>query len=243
MKSRKFIGILIICIGVGICSYPIIRQTYSAKRQAELKDAFYEILQTNEEVDTPEVNVTSGDSLTYDNSELQQTAPIQEVQPTTENDNSEYIDFEETDVAIDTQTADNIKDRLNGQTVIGLIEIEKIDMIYAIVEGTSNANLGVAIGHMSQTAAIGEEGNCALAGHRGGTSGPYFKNINKLSKGDEIKITDTQGDEFIYLVTESYVVEPTEMSVIQDVPKQKLLTLITCQESGTKRLIVRAICK
>lgn len=242
MKSRKIIGILIICIGVGICSYPIIRQAYSTHRQSELRDAFYEILQANEEA-TPGVLVTSGDSLTYENDKLLQTEPTQEVQPITENHNSDYIEFEETDVVEDTQTADNIKDRLNGQTVIGLIEIKKIDLIYAIVEGTTDRNLGVAIGHMTQTAALGEEGNCALAGHRGGTSGPYFKNINKLNEGDEIKITDTQGNEFIYLVTESFVVEPTEMSVIEDVSKQRLLTLITCQESGTKRLIVRAVCK
>ncbi len=237
MKGRKIISILIICIGVGICSYPIINQAYSAHRQSELKDAFFEIVKANEAVDTPEVNITSGDSLAYDN--LQQGASSQEVQSTT----SEYIDFEEIDVDEDTQTADNITDRLRGQTVIGLIEIEKLDLIYAIVEGTTDANLGVAIGHMSQTAAIGEEGNCALAGHRGGTSGPYFKNLHKLNEGDQIKITDTHGDEFIYLVTESFIVEPNDMSVIQDVSEKKVLTLITCQENGTKRFIVRAICQ
>lgn len=243
MKVRKIVGILIICIGVGICSYPMIKQAYSSHRQAELKEAFEELLEQNQSMSptkdtspteiqvpsvtaSPETTVVSGDSITI-----------------MDGTDSEYIDLEENNVVSDSQTADNIKDRLKGQTVIGLIEIEKIDLIYAIVEGTSDSNLGVAIGHMRNTAAIGNEGNCALAGHRGGTSGPYFKNIHKLSSGDKIKITDIYGNEYTYAVTESFVVEPNDMSVIKDISEQKILTLITCQDSGTKRLIVRAVCK
>ncbi len=224
MKGRKLIGIGIIIIGLGIFSYPIIRQAYSAHRQKDLKIAFEEILETNQKVSNPSETIAPS------------IAPSDSVSAETD---TSYIDLEEADEVPDTQNADNIKDRLRGQTVIGLIEIEKLDLIYAIVEGTSDHNLGVAIGHMTSTVNLGEVGNCALAGHRGGTSGPYFKNIDKLVAGDEIKVTDVYGKETIYKVTESFLVEATEMWVADNNTDQKMLTLITCEDDI--RLIVRAI--
>lgn len=227
MKNRKIIGGIIIVLGLAVFSYPIIKQAYSSYRQEGLKDAFYEILEENK--NKAEVTDAPEDSGSHSQ--------------TTDLTGTDYITFEESEEVVDTQTADNIKNRLSGQSVIGLIEIEKIDLIYAIVEGTSDANLGVAVGHMTETKPIGAEGNCAIAGHRGGTSGPYFKNLDDLSKGDEIKITDMVGNEYSYKVTESFVVEPTDVWVVEDTPGIKTLTLITCQDSGTMRLIVQAVCE
>jgi sortase A len=228
MKKKKIFGGIIVAIGLGIFLYPVIKQAYSAHRQEELKDAFYEILDEN--LNLPTVDIDS---------RIEDVTQV----PTIQADGTDYIDFEEADEVEDTQTASNIKNRLSGQTVIGLMEIDKIDLIYAIVEGTSDENLGVAVGHMTETKAIGSEGNCAIAGHRGGTSGPYFKNLHKLDQGDNIKITDVYGNVFIYKVTKSFVVEPTDVWVIEDSKDQKLLTLITCQDSGSRRLIVQAICE
>lgn len=230
MKKRKLISAVIILIGLGIFSYPLIKQAYSSYRQEELKDAFYEVLEENHAsvIVTPSQGTETDD--TVDSIQLENTS------------GSALIHVEEADEVIDSQTSSNIKNRLSGQAVIGLIEIEKIDLIYAIVEGTSEKNLGVAVGHMSNTALIGETGNCVIAGHRGGTSGPYFKNLDKLEAGDEIRITDLTGTIYVYHVTESFVVEPTDVWVAEDIKGQKMLTLITCQDSGTKRLIARAVC-
>lgn len=227
MKKRKVIGGIIIVLGLAVFLYPIVRQAYSSYRQEGLKDAFYDILEENR-------------------SKIDLVDNQTEVTPTPIQNNltgTEYIALEENEVVEDTQTAGNIKNRLSGQTVIGLVEIEKIDLIYAIVEGTSDTNLGVAIGHMTETKPLGAVGNSAIAGHRGGTSGPYFKNLDELSIGDEIKITDLMGNEYIYKVTKSFVVEPTDVWVVEDTPGIKTLTLVTCQESGTMRLIVQAICE
>ncbi len=135
---------------------------------------------------------------------------------------------------------ENKPNRLNNRTVIGVIQIEAIDLIYAIVEGTETEDIGVAIGHISDTAGLGELGNCALAGHRGGYSGPYFKNVDQLKKGDSVVITKAGGQKFEYRVTESFIVEPTELWVIEDTGDEKaVLTLVTCEDSGDTRLIVR----
>lgn len=229
MKKRKIIGGIIIVLGLAIFSYPLIKQAYSSYRQEGLKDAFYEVLEENKiKIDTSaDVSTKATVTPSY----------------TSNLTGTDYISFEESEEIEDTQTAGNIKNRLSGQSVVGLIEIEKIDLIYAIVEGTSEANLGVAVGHMSETKPIGAEGNCGIAGHRGGTSGPYFKNLDELSKGDEIKITDLMGNEYLYKVTKSFVVDPTDVWVVEDTPGIKTLTLVTCQDNGTKRLIVQAICE
>lgn len=67
--------------------------------------------------------------------------------------------------------------------VIGLIEIEALDLKYPIVEGADSKQLAYGIGHISDTAAVGSMGNCVLAGHRGSRYGTYFKYLNRLSEG------------------------------------------------------------
>lgn len=234
MKRRRVIGSIILVIGIGIFSYPLIRQAYSAHRQEELKNAFEEILSEKAAVtqvpvltQVPDTDLSHAAELMIDES----------------SDDADTLNLEETKETADTQDAKNIKNRLKGQTLCGLIEIKKLDLIYAIVEGTKDENLGVAIGHMKDTKAIGETGNCVIAGHRGGTSGPYFKYINELTQGDEITLTDLNGTVYVYHVTESFVVEPDEMWVAENTTEEKMLTMITCQESGSKRLIVRAVCE
>jgi LPXTG-site transpeptidase (sortase) family protein len=136
-----------------------------------------------------------------------------------------------------------IASRLEGQNCIGVIACDKIDLCYAIVEGVEYANIGVSIGHFEESAGIGQEGNCALAGHNGGFYGRYFGDIKDLRKGDEIKLTDLLGQEFTYNVTTSFKCEPTDIEVVGELEeKGKFLTLVTCCENGARRYIVRAKC-
>lgn len=136
-----------------------------------------------------------------------------------------------------------IASRLEGQNCVGVIACDKIDLCYAIVEGVEYANIGVSIGHFEESAGIGQEGNCALAGHNGGFYGRYFGDIKDLRKGDEIKLTDLLGQEFTYNVTTSFKCEPTDIEVVGELEeKGKFLTLVTCCENGARRYIVRAKC-
>ena len=126
--------------------------------------------------------------------------------------------------------------------VIGLIEIEALDLKYPIVEGADSKQLAYGIGHISDTAAIGSVGNCVLAGHRGSRYGTYFKYLNKLSEGDVVKITDKDGNIHQYEVVSWEVVEPYDNSVKAQGTETEL-TLLTCENSGTMRLIYHCIYK
>jgi len=126
--------------------------------------------------------------------------------------------------------------------VIGLIEIEALDLKYPIVEGADSKQLAYGIGHIPDTAAVGSIGNCVLAGHRGSRYGTYFKYLNKLSEGDKVKITDKDGNIHQYEVVSWEVVGPYDNSVKAQGAETEL-TLLTCENSGTMRLIYHCIYK
>ena len=125
---------------------------------------------------------------------------------------------------------------LSSGDVIGLIEIEALDLKYPIVEGANSKQLAYGIGHIPDTAAIGSKGNCVLAGHRGSRYGTYFKNLNRLSAEDTVKVMDKEGNVYLYEVVSWEVVGPYDNSVKTQGEKAEL-TLLTCENSGTMRLI------
>lgn len=131
---------------------------------------------------------------------------------------------------------------LSSGDVIGLIEIEALDLKYPVVEGADSKQLAYGIGHIPDTAGIGSIGNCVLAGHRGSRYGTYFKYLNRLSEGDTVKVTDKEGNMYLYEVVSWEVVGPYDNSVKAQGEKTEL-TLLTCENSGTMRLIYHCIYK
>lgn len=122
--------------------------------------------------------------------------------------------------------------------VIGIIEIEAIDIRLPIVEGASARDIAYAIGHMSETAPIGAVGNCVLAGHNGSRNGVFFTNLNQLVAGDMIKLIDRNGEVYLYEVSDMFIVGPYDNEVKAQ-GEDEILTLLTCAEKGTKRYVVR----
>ena len=58
------------------------------------------------------------------------------------------------------------------------------------MEGTGNLELSCGIGHITDTAGIGENGNCVLAGHNGSRHGTFFTNLKTIQMGEVVKLTD-----------------------------------------------------
>jgi sortase A len=122
---------------------------------------------------------------------------------------------------------------------MAIMVIPKINLNVAVAEGTDNQTLKYAVGHFEGTAMPGEKGNFSVAGHRSYTYSQYFNRLEELKVGDEI-IVRTKNGEFTYVVYETFVVEPTEISVL-DETKDATVTLITCTpiRAATHRLIVK----
>ena len=160
-----------------------------------------------------------------------------------EDDEKEEEKKTETEAA-DTKAPVNEADAalLSSGDVIGLIEIEALELKYPIVEGADSKQLAYGIGHIPDTAAVGSKGNCVLAGHRGSRYGTYFKYLNRLTEGDVVKITDKDGNVHLYEVVSSEVVGPYDNFVKAQGDKTEL-TLLTCENSGTMRLIYHCVYK
>ncbi len=123
---------------------------------------------------------------------------------------------------------------------VGLLSIPRIGLLDAIVEGVGEAQLEQGPGHYPGTALPGEPGNVAIAGHRTTYAHPFY-NLDALAPGDPIYILTPQGL-FHYTVTESQVVSPTDVAVLETVPGRNTLTLTTCtpRYSAAQRLVVTA---
>lgn len=124
--------------------------------------------------------------------------------------------------------------------VIAILEIETLGIRYPVVEGATSANLNVAIGHLTETAGIGQIGNCVLAGHNGSRYGEYFTHLNQTAIGDMVTLMDKSGTIFTYEVQETSVTDPYDNS-IKNQGEESELTFFTCAQSGSMRFVVRCI--
>ena len=122
---------------------------------------------------------------------------------------------------------------------IGDIRIPVIGINQVVVEGINTPDLRKGPGHYIGTPLPGESGNAAIAGHRT-TYGHPFYNLDSVKVGDPIVLTTLQGI-FVYDATKSFVVSPSDTSVIKNVFAD-MLTLTTCNPrfSASTRLIVQA---
>ena len=154
---------------------------------------------------------------------------------------SEELDKPENseDVGMYVEDHDDTKE-YDLASVMGLLIIPKISLEEAIREGSTSSVLSSSLGHMEGTALPGEAGNCCIAGHRNYTFGKYFNRLNEMEIGDLIEI-ETYDADYTYKVYDIFVVEPTELSVLNEI-KGNNLTLITCTPLfiGSHRLIIRA---
>ena len=94
------------------------------------------------------------------------------------------------------------------------IEIPRIGITRTVVSGVTLDQLERGPGHYPNSPLPGQRGNVAIAGHRT-TFGQPFHNVDKLEPGDQI-LTQTVQGEFVYRVTETVIVKPNELWVLED---------------------------
>lgn len=122
--------------------------------------------------------------------------------------------------------------------VIGNIVVPSVDLQLPIVKGVGDAALAVGAGTMKPNQKLGQ-GNYALAGHYFEEKDILFSPLYKAKIGDTIYLTDLTNI-YEYKLTSKDIIAATDVYVINDIPNKTVLTLITCAESGTKRLAIQA---
>ena len=124
--------------------------------------------------------------------------------------------------------------------LLGRILIPRVGVEAVILEGTSEATLQRAVGHVPGTALPGHGGNVALAGHRD----TFFRPLRRIVRGDEALVT-TPTQSSVYRIEETRILDPGDVEVLRPT-RADTLTLITCYPfyyigSAPKRFLVRAV--
>ncbi|WP_420628371.1 sortase [Candidatus Leptofilum sp.] len=121
-----------------------------------------------------------------------------------------------------------------------IIEIPSIGVNAPIVPGVYDwEQLKRGVGHHIGSALPGQDGNMVLAAHND-IYGEIFRDLNKLSPGDEFTIS-TGARSYTYIVTKIEFVEPTEVAVMAPTDHASA-TLISCYpyRINTQRIVVFA---
>ncbi len=123
--------------------------------------------------------------------------------------------------------------------VIGRVDVDRLNVSVAVVEGAGDAELQHAAGHVSGTVFPGQRGNTAIAAHRD----TFFRPLRNIRTKDLIRVTTPSG-EYRYRVISTKIVSPENVEVLKS-GRDEELTLVTCFPfyyvgSAPKRFIVQA---
>lgn len=119
------------------------------------------------------------------------------------------------------------------------IQIPAINVDAPIVQGDGWEQLKKGVGQHIGSANPGQIGNVVLSAHND-VFGEIFRDLDKLKDGDVI-ILFTNQRQYTYVVSDSFLVEPTRVEVMFPTP-DPVITLISCYPYliNNQRIIIRA---
>jgi sortase A len=110
---------------------------------------------------------------------------------------------------------------------------------WPVVQGDGWEQLKKGVAQHIPSANPGENGNVVLSGHDD-VFGEVFRDLDKLQPGDQV-ILYTMQQQFVYIVTETRIVEPSQVEVMNPT-SDPTVTLISCYPYmvDNKRIVVFA---
>lgn len=126
--------------------------------------------------------------------------------------------------------------QIKGYNVIGEIEIPKINLKKYILEYFTMDSMDVSITRFWGNG-INKAGNFSIIGHN---YKGMFRDLKDLEIGDQFTLTSSNGETCNYVIYDIYIVDPEDVSCIEDsLNGKREVTLITCTVGGEKRLILK----
>ena len=224
MKSKRpkrrtaWIYILIILAGLGLLLYPSVARRWNASVAShEVKSYTNSVSELTQE-DHSEIMAAAED---YNKRLSALDAPL-----------SQYELLEDYDSTL----------LVGDSPLMGVVNIDKIDLKLPIYHGTSNSALADGVGHMEGTSLpLGGTGkHTVLSAHRGLPGSRLFTDLDKLEEGDIFTVTVLDRT-LTYEVDRIVVTLPEETQYLLPVSGEDYCTLLTCTPYGvnTHRLLVR----
>lgn len=208
-KILIFLAIVLIGIGVSLLCFPHVSNFVYEQGVERDKEEFVEKI-SNEE------NETTFDKLYKDLQEKNE-----KLYSDMQNNLIDPFSYEQS--AIDLSQY-GIED-----DVIGYISIPKMNIELPILLGANSANMRKGAVHLTETSYPigGINTNSVIAAHRGYGKAILFRYIERLQSGDEIFIKNFK-EELTYVVYETKIIEPDDVSELKIQEGEDIITLITC---------------
>ena len=131
---------------------------------------------------------------------------------------------------------------LNGDGMIGSVEIPVIDVNVPIYHYTTEETLEKGAGHLfGSSLPVGGAGtHCIISAHRGLPSAKLFTDLNLVKEGDVFYL-HVLGETLAYEVDQILTVLPDQTESLAITPGEDYVTLVTCTPYAvnTHRLLVR----
>ena len=219
-KYNKLISKIIFLIGISLLLYPIIGMIINGYLQIKSVDKYVETVNV---VDKEKYQKLYDEAISYNKKVYLR-----------QQENKRYnLDDEYEDVL-----------KLDNTSIMGYIEIPKINIKLPIYHGVNDNTLQSGIGHVKESSLpIGTNNqNSMLMGHSGLPISKMFTNLEKLKKNDYIKITVLKKDLY-YKIYKTEVIKPEELIDRLPIEEGKdLIKLVTCTPYGVNshRLVIYA---
>ncbi|MGX7199066.1 class A sortase [Enterococcus nangangensis] len=146
------------------------------------------------------------------------------------------FDFDQVE-AVSTEAVVKAQLASAPKNAVGGIAVPTVGINLAIYKGVSDDNLLYGAATLKPEQKMGE-GNYPLASHHMIDKSLLFSPLFNLKMGEPIYLTDLTN---IYTYQTDFIetVAPNQTELIEDVPGKSLVTLVTCDNQGTARLIIQ----
>ena len=224
---KKVIGFLGIVIGISLYSFPIICTQYVSLQTKKYIKEF------EEKWDNTSQTSTSSEEKDEFYQEI-----LDYNQSINENGQADFVDAWSY-----VQSPITLKGCEDGK--FGYIRIPAMDVKLPLYIGASENNMKKGAAVLGQTSIPigGENTNSVIAGHRGYSGIPFFREIEKLSVGDSVIITNPW-EKLKYKVESIAIISPYDSDAVKIQEGKDMVTLITChpyRSHGKYRYVVYCV--
>ena len=223
-RKKNYIGFgLLFLVGLSILLYPMISNTWNEYRDSKLISKYSSSVSSNDKAEKIDKMWKAAES--YNEQIKQESVP-----------DAFSIRDGQTDSTYESLL------NLNGDGMMGYVEIPVIDVSIPIYHYTTDESLEKGAGHLfgSSLPVGGANTHCIISAHRGLPSAKLFTDLNLVKEGDVFYL-HVLGKTLAYEVDQILTVLPEETESLAITEGADYVTLVTCTPYAvnTHRILVR----
>lgn len=220
----NFLALLLILAGLSVVLYPYCSNTWNIWRQKRLMVTYEEQVSRNE--NKIKMEAERKKAIEFNEALLPMLLPDSFVEAEWNEEEEAYWDCL----------------NINGDGIMGIVEIPKINVRLPIYHTTRAEVLELGAGHLhgSSLPVGGENTHAVISAHRGLPSAVMFTDLDQMRDGDHF-LLHVLDDILCYEVDQIETVMPDETELLNVIEGEDFVTLLTCTPYGvnTMRLLVR----